>query len=621
MKYSMSFGNLSPTPKPRPGGGATFGLAVLGDFSGRANKGQLETGAALASRKPRRVDVDNLDDILESKQLRLNLPVGDDGGAVEIEISSIDDFHPDELYEKVEVFADLALLRKRLQKSASFEAAAEEVRSWGPAATTAPRVRAKARGAAVPNAKLSDFARLMGAATATAEETPADELIKQIVRPYIKPDAAPDQAELVAAVDAAASTLMRRILHHPDFQTMESIWRSVDLLVRELETDTNLQVILYDISAEELAADLSSADDLAETGLYQLLVEKPEHDTLTTPPSAIVGCYTFEQTPPHAELLGRIAKIAAAATAPFLAGIGTEAFEKKKPEEIHPLVAESWGGLRSLPHAAYLGLTVPRFMLRWPYGAKTDSIDPFDFEEFTPQFGLKGFLWGNGAVLAGLLLGKTFTAGGMSGMKLGSVMNQGELPLYYYTDRDGDQIALPCTERLASEALATHLINQGFMPVLSLRGRPEVRLGGFGSVRGVQLAGPWAPVAIPAEGAAAEPEPPAPEPDESPDPEDSDEPVAVAPPADVAKDTLSGLLDDLDDMSDESEAEAAADEIAEDDDLGDDDSGDEDSSDEGSSDDDLDALLASIEGEGDSDEEDADSDEMDPDLAALLADL
>lgn len=600
MQYSMSFGKLNAKLPVRKGVGATFGIAVLGDFSGRANRGELEKGTVLANRKPRRVDIDNLDSVLESMQLKLCLPIGDDGGVVEIEISSLDDFHPDELYDKLEIFSELAELRKKLKNASTFAAAAAEVKSWGDLGEAdATRIRPKARGSAIPNAKMSDFARLMGKSTAVAEVTPADELIKQIVRPYVTASASPGQQQMLAAVDAALSAAMRRVLHHPDFQTLEALWRSVDLLVRELETDGSLQIILYDISAEEIAADLSSCDNLEETGLYKLLVEQPTLDLRTTPPSVIIANYNFELSPPHAELLGRIAQIAAAAQAPFVAAISNDTFEKKKPEEIHPLVVESWAALRSLPHAAYLGLTVPRFMLRWPYGAKTEPISPFNFEEFNSQFGLKGFLWGNSAVLVGLLLGKTFSQQGMGEMKLGSIAIQGDMPLYYYVDKDGDQIALPCTERLASEAVAAHIISQGFMPILWMRGRPEVRLGSFNSLNGDLLAGPWAPVQVSA-GVA---------------------PVAVAPTmsASAAEEVVS---EDLGEATPEvSQSVADLDALLEELDLGDDSDGSDAGGEVMTADSDLDALLASIEGDVETDEPASSDGEMDPDLAALLAAL
>jgi predicted component of type VI protein secretion system len=77
-----------------------------------------------------------------------------------------------------------------------------------------------------------------------------------------------------------------------------------------------------------------------------------------------------------------------------------------------------------------------------PYGEGTDPIDSFDFEEFTPQAGLSGMLWGNSAIIAGLLLGATFSQQGEK-MKPGSVLSLGDMPFYYYTDADGDQTALP----------------------------------------------------------------------------------------------------------------------------------------------------------------------------------
>jgi type VI secretion system protein ImpC len=149
-----------------------------------------------------------------------------------------------------------------------------------------------------------------------------------------------------------------------------------------------------------------------------------------------------------------------------------------------------------MPQANYIGLTVPRFMLRWPYGAATEPIESFAFEEFTPQAGLRGMLWANGSILAGLLLGKTFSEQGLARMKLGSQMTLGDVPFYYYTDPDGDQIALPSTERMVSEPTAVRIMSQNFMPVLSIRGRSEVRLGSFNSLSGALLAGPWAPLDI-----------------------------------------------------------------------------------------------------------------------------
>jgi type VI secretion system ImpC/EvpB family protein len=491
MAYEVNFGAMRVSgSKPASRKTGRFRIAVLGDFSARVNSGKLDTGAALATRKPMKVDCDNLDATLRKLSVKLRLPMGSDGNVIEFPVNSLDDLHPDQLYSALPIFSELSGLRQRLKTQSTFAKAAKEVQAWSGVRFDRPK-RVRARSAQIPShGKLSDFARLVGAPTAAPKsQISLADMLRQVVGPYVVPAKDPRQDKLVETVDAALAGAMRSVLHHPDFQTFESLWRSVDLLVRRLETDEQLQIVLYDVSAEELAADLSQADALESTGIYKLLVEQPAMDAVQGPFSVIIGNYIFEQTPPHAELLGRIAKIVSQTQTAFIAGIGTSYLETK-PSDLHPLTREAWDALAEITEAAYVGLTTPRFMLRMPYGERTDPIDSFDFEEFTVQEGLRGMLWGNSAVVAGLLLGLTFSQQGAK-MKPGSVLGLGDMPFYYYTDADGDQTALPCTERMLSSKAAELVSKHRFMPVLSIKNRPEVRLAGFTSLADTQLAGPW----------------------------------------------------------------------------------------------------------------------------------
>ena len=232
--------------------------------------------------------------------------------------------------------------------------------------------------------------------------------------------------------------------------------------------------------------------------------------------------------------------------------------------------------------ACYLALVTPRYLLRLPYGERTDPIGAFDgFEEFTPQTGLKGMLWGNPAFVAGLMLAQSFAEQGPK-MTLGSIMSAGDMPYYFYVDEDGDQTALPCTERLMSERTAARTSAEHFIALLSVKGRPEIRLSDFTSLAGTPLAGRWAPV--PAEPAPGTTATPARKPGETA--------IAVAAPADAA----SG--------GDESAPEAAT----------------ERASTEGD-DSELDSLLAALKTDEDNaPPESTESSEakMDPELAALL---
>ncbi len=583
MQYEVSFGAIGGKPRAAATG-KKFRLALLGDFSGRANAGTMETGEALAKRKPIKVDVDNLDDILARMKLELTLSLDGEEAVVSVPVASMDDFHPDQIVDNVELFSSLRDLRRNLASKSGFDRAAKTVLSWSGEAPLPPPPR-KAAGAAIrTDRKLSDFARLTGRpGSAELAEQSVDDLMRRLVGPFVQPARDARQEQLTARVDEALSATMRRILHHPDFQTAESVWRGVEFLVRRIETGAAMEIVLYDVSAEELAADLAATDQLDTTGLYGMLVEQPALDANQGAISAIIGLYGFELMPPHADLLGRVAQVAAAAGAPFIAGIGPDALKTPMHEQ-HPLTREAWTALRALPAASYLGLAAPRFLLRMPYGRKSDPIDAFAFEEFTRQGGLSGMLWGHPALIPAFLLAESFARQGAR-MQPGSVMNVGDMAYYVYVDPDGDQIALPCTERLYTEKQAVAVSNYGVMPLLSLRGRPELRLGGFLSLAGKPIAGFWghadvsakaAPAPIPAAPAAASDDAPAAE--------------------DVAVDTsdLDALLAGL---TAEPEAAPAAEASA--------------------TEDDLDALLASL----NADPPPAEPDATESDLDALLASL
>lgn len=476
--WTPNFGQLDATapawaPK-RP-----VRIAVLGDFSGGAASGRLETGADLASRKLLPVEFDNLEDTMARLGVKLTLPIGDGGAGVEVEFNDLEAFHPDPLYRELPVFKALADLRKRLNTPSTFAKAAAEVQSWaggGKKRVSRGGKRRSRSGAPAADAKLSDFARLIGVAPDVVTDGPVDALLRSIVGPFVVPAPDPKKDALVATVDKALSDAMRAVLHQPEFQNLESLWRGLDMLLRRIETGPMLQVLLVDVSAEEFAADLSATDDLTETGLYSMLVDKPSQDR-NGGLSLICGLYQFEPTPPHAELLGRAAKIAAHAGAPFVTAIASDALmDRRKPP--HPLIAEALEALRGLAEGSHLALLSPRFMLRHPYGKRSDPISAFDFEEFTSADGLRGMLWGHPAILAACLLAAP----------TGRTLSIGDLPFYFVTDADGDQVALPCTERLINADTAARLRQFGIGALMAHKGQPELRVAGIESVTGNELA-------------------------------------------------------------------------------------------------------------------------------------
>ncbi|WP_425466070.1 type VI secretion system contractile sheath small subunit [Ostreiculturibacter nitratireducens] len=480
---------------PRPSAEALdrkkFRMAIFGDFSGRSARGVIETGAALANRRAIKLDVDEIDEVIEGFGTTLMLPLAADGISVAVPLGELDDLHPDELFENVEIFAALAGLRQQLKTGSMAEKATERLLEWSRQYSTPVAVPRRSAATSVPaDRRLSDFQALIGdTKAALSRSSPVDDLIARIVGPHIVK--APDSgvAPMLAAVDAALESAMCLVLHHPEFQAVEAQWRSLDLLARRIETDEKLEIVLFDVSAEELAVDLAAGSDLAQSGFFGLLNSALDPETGDGGFSALFGLYGFEETPPHAEILGRIAKVASFVDAPFF-GAMSPAFLDVPMEERHPLVAQAWDRLRALPEAAYVGLASPRFLLRLPYGAKSEPISAFPFEEFNVRTGLSGMLWANPVVLVAILLAATFKKDGKS-MSLGSLMTLGDMPFHYVSDRYGDQVALPCTDRNMTQDAAQQALARGYMPVLSPKGRNEVRLGSFRSLGGSEIAGPW----------------------------------------------------------------------------------------------------------------------------------
>lgn len=446
-------------------------IAVLGDFSAGSAAGRLARGAELAARKPIAIEADSIDAAMArlAPKPRFALADGDSAAGIEIAAGSLDDLHPDALYAALPVFGRLADLRRRLLAPATFAAAAAEVRAMAGNALPGPAQahRPRARGSVLaPDARLSDFARLTGRVPAGAgSANSVDAWLRSVVAPFVVPAADPLKDALVASVDAALSAAMRSVLHHPDFQAHESLWRGLDFLARRVETGPDLQLWLFDVSAEEFAADLSQAGDLGDSALYEWFVTRPAAERGGGYAMAC-ACFGFDASPPHAELLGRAASIFEHAGAALVSGLRADAFaDARRPP--HPLIAQAFSALRKLPQASHLALATPHFMLRHPYGRKSDPIRSFAFEEFTPQAGLASMLWGHPAIAVAAL------AADPSGHPAAVL---GDLPFHHVRDADGDPVALPCTDRLYPSDVAALLGRRGLMPLIGRKGVPELRI-------------------------------------------------------------------------------------------------------------------------------------------------
>ena len=490
-----------------------FRVLILGDFSGRENRRVFESGAALSGRRAVEVDRDNLNEVMARLKPEIRLPLaGSETEALTIRFTELDDLHPDRLYEQHEIFESIRSIRRKFDNPRTFEEAATEVRSWIGSESSAVQEPPKELPTSASDTGQKASAGLLDQIIDDVEGRPSEaqpasaasdwsRFLKEIVRPHLVADKDPRQMELEDTIDAAAGGMMRIILHHSNYQALESAWRGMEFLVSRLETDARLKLYMLDLSKSELAADLNGANDLRSTGIYKILVQQTVGIAGGEPWAVIGGNYTFSQTREDAELLGRMAKIAAAAGAPFIAAadgslLGCDSLAKYPDSDdwrstMDEYQQAAWQALRKLPEAAYLGLALPRFLLRLPYGADTDPLEQFEFEEMSEIPEHEDYLWGNPCFACICLLGQSFSKGGWN-FQTGAGGDIDNLPLHVYREAEETCIK-PCAEALLTERAAEIIMNSGFMPLLSFREQDRIRLARFQSLAlpPTRLAGRW----------------------------------------------------------------------------------------------------------------------------------
>ncbi|MEJ7849123.1 MAG: type VI secretion system contractile sheath large subunit [Pyrinomonadaceae bacterium] len=452
-----------------------FRMLILGDWSGDGEK------ADPASRRTIEVDRDNFDEVMARMRLRANL------GDISLEFADLDDFHPDQLFRRLPLFAELRDLRKRLVNPDTFYSAAREVRSC----SDAPVVEAvEVEEEIVPlsgNLLDSILSKPSGGAPPPKTKISNDlsGLISDLVRPYIVSVDENEQAGMLAAVDNATSGLMRDILHHPNFQALESAWRGLHFAVRRIETGTDLKIYVLNLSKDELISDLKSAGTLSDSMFYRTSVKEGDE-----PWAAIFGNYAFGPNVDDIAALIRLGQIAAAANSPFISHmrpdvLGIHSLAEHADPSDWDMSADTaarklWAALRDQPESEFLGMTIPRLLGRLPYGADTDPAETFSFEEFTGEIEHENYLWTNSAFAAALLLAQSYSEYGWD-MGRSLIQDIDGLPAHVYKE-NGETVFKPCAETLLTLAACEKLMDFGLMPVVSYKNADHVKLARFQSI-------------------------------------------------------------------------------------------------------------------------------------------
>ncbi len=296
----------------------------------------------------------------------------------------------------------------------------------------------------------------------------------------VSADAVKTIEAIIAAIDQKLTEQINKIIHHEDFQKLESAWRGLSYLVNNTETDEQLKIRVLNISKTDLHKTLKryKGTNWDQSPIFKKLYEEEFGQFGGEPYGCLVGDYYFDQGPQDVEMLGEIAKVAAAAHAPFISAVSPTVLqmdtwqELANPRDLTKIFQTpeyaAWRSLRDSDDSKYLGLAMPRFLARLPYGANTNPVEAFEFEEDTEGADHGKYTWANAAYAMATNINRSFKEYGwcsrIRGIESGGAVEN--LPVHSFPTDDGG-VDMKCpTEIAISDRREAELAKNGFMPLI-----------------------------------------------------------------------------------------------------------------------------------------------------------
>jgi type VI secretion system protein ImpC len=287
-------------------------------------------------------------------------------------------------------------------------------------------------------------------------------------------------AAYIAEIDRKLSEQINLVMHHPAFQQVEGAWRGLHHLVSNTETDAQLKIRVMNLSKGELGRTLKRYKGAAwdQSPIFKKIYEEEYGQLGGEPYGCLIGDYYFDHSPQDVELLRGMAQIAAASHAPFVAAaapglLGMDDWnELANPRDLAKIYSTpeyaAWRSLRATEDAKYVALAMPRTLARLPYGAKTDPVEEFDFEEDTSGADSAKYTWQSAAYALGVNINRSFKQYGwctrIRGVESGGAVEN--LPVHAFPTDDGG-VDMKCpTEIAITDRRSAELDKMGLMPLV-----------------------------------------------------------------------------------------------------------------------------------------------------------
>ena len=439
-------------------------LLVLGDYTLR------EPGMddVLANRSKIRVDSDSLNEVMKEQNIALNLAVPNCLGAepgeemiIDLRISDLCSFRPEAVVSQVEELSMLMEIRTLLEGMHL-----QGVREGQGAILE--QLQAKIHDTPRPHEERS---RMAGLARILLGRDQAGQVDEEPINTCI------------AGLDEVLSRQLDEMLHHDKFRQLESAWQSLGFLLNRIDFNGNVSVDVLSVSKEELAQDFERSGNPLESGLFMQVYTQAYDQYGADPISLMVADYEFDNGPEGIKLLNNIAAVAAVAQCPFIAAAGPGLFGVSSFDEFAqiPNLATildtpdhlDWRSFRGSKESLYAGLTLPKFLLRLPYGGDANRVEGFNYKE---NFGTEHhdeYLWGKASFALASNIARSFSNFGWPvnflGVQSGGLIEN--LPIHVHeAGVDTVEYRIPLEIKIP-DVKEAEFADNGFIPLLVHEGR------------------------------------------------------------------------------------------------------------------------------------------------------
>lgn len=423
-----------------------YRIYIIGNFSGHAELPWRE-------RKINRIDMDSFDKVMARIEPKFSADSG-----MNLQFQSLDDFHPDAWLHNIPVISDLLRLKKELATPNTAEQAAAKIQAlYQPA----PSDKQQPQQAAVTETKDDMLDRLLGSHSTVQQpqSTTVDKLIDKVVSPYVKKESEPQHEFLRGVIDTMIGQFLKTVLHQPDFQRIEALWRATEDLVNEENADDQ-QFFLVDITPGELHSELQTGgQSFAEKLFNHIQTDEDNRGIL------LIGDLYFGANQDDKALLAYAGNLAKTCNGRFIGCADASLIENTLSDNDE--TQRNWQQTLAEAGGDNLLLSYPRYLQRLPYGDKRDALDTLPFEECSaiPENG--ELLWSNPAFLCARALIKPDESP--------ERLFFNDVCVFSY-QQDGEAVLQAGAETVLNESRANALLDHGVIPVIGFRQRQGVRL-------------------------------------------------------------------------------------------------------------------------------------------------